>query len=556
MACFRILNTAVTLALAAGMTACGDYYRPVAQPLQGIQPSPAAAHSIIAVNSDGVADNHRGNGSASNIDASGDSVQGNLVVGLAPAHAALAANGLKLYVANSAEDSVTVNSTSSPTVATATVSLPPSPSAQITQVSGNGSTATYTYTGATGSFAVGDTVFVTGCATAGFNGVYTIAGAGGNSFSVANSTSGSDNPEFGGALAKTPNAVFANTADNTNVYVAGYSTNSVYVIDQNTNVVKASIPVGARPVSLAELPNGQQVYVANQGSGTVSAISTINDTVTQTISPAAGAVPVWVTARSNSTRVYVLDASGTIYDMDPLAATIDCASAPAIGCSATATINAGAGSNFMAFDPTLNRLYVTNPTDSQVGVLDASVDPPKLISTINLATAASSACSGCAPDSVAVLGDGNRAYVAAYQFAPGCTDTAGNAVNCVNTLVAVIDGPSGRLKSVIPGIGSGAALSTTGCGAQSGPVPALWQPGTARFRASIAASGGGANSKFKVYVGQCDAGSIAVIDSYPVNGNLGDTYSGVSLNAPLSSFPPLAGGVPPPQNPVFVLAGP
>jgi YVTN family beta-propeller protein len=626
MAQSRILTTTLVFALAVLGVACGETYRPVAQPLEGIQPSPAAAHSVIAVSTDGIAASQRSNGSASNINVSGDSIQGNLVVGLVPAHAGLTSDGSKLYVANSGEDSVSANSTSSPTVVAATVSLPPSPGAAITAVSGDGTTATYTYNGSAGTFSVGDTVFVTGCATGGFNGVYTITAASGNTFSAANSTSGADNPEFGGAQAKTPNAVFVNTADTSNVYVAGYATNSVYAINTGTNVVSMTIPVGARPVSLAELPNRQQIYVANQGSGTISVINTVNNTVTQTISPAAGAVPVWVAAKADSTRVYVLDANGMIYGINPVTNTLICSATTAPLCPAPT----GAGSNFLLFDPVLNRLYVTNPTNSEVAVLDASVDPPKILNTINLATAAASVCSGCAPTSVTALGDGSRAYVAAYQLVPACTDSAGNAVNCVETVVGVIDGPSGMLRSVLPqpsltitgvsaansaatytyvqntaqapqagdnvviagmssaanngaflvsavspgaftvsntsavaatgetGTGTvvGAAASSTGCGPQAGPPPSLWQPGTARFRVSIASSGGGTNSNFKVYVGQCDAGSVAVINTFPANGNASDTYSGVSLDAPLSSFPPLSGGVPPAQNPVFVVAGP
>jgi YVTN family beta-propeller protein len=629
-ALYRILTTALIFGLALLCVACGETFRPVAQPLEGVQPNPEAAHSIIAINSDGVTDNHRGNGSASNIDASGDNVQGNVIAGIAPAHAALTPNGIRLYVANSGEDSVTVNTTSSPTVVAATISLPPSPTTQITAVTGNGTTATYTYAGAAGTFSAGDTVFVTGCATAGFNGVFTVTAASGNTFSVSNLSSATDNPEFGGARAKTPNAVFANTADNNNMYVAGYATNSVYAISTSTDVVSTTIPVGAHPVALAELPNNQQIYVANQGSGTVSVISTVNDTVTQTIVPATGAVPVWVVAKSDSTTVYVLDNSGVIYDFNPLVGTIRCTGPQPTGCSATATANAGAGSNFLTFDPTLDRLYVTNPTNSEIGILDASVDPPRLINTINLATAAASVCSSCAPDSITALGDGSRAYAAAYQFFPGCTDTSGNAVNCVETLVAVIDGPSATLKSVVPqpsltitgvsvanstatytfvqntaqipragnnivitgmsnavnngtfvvnaavsgtftvsnasavnatgqsgtGIVVGAALNTTGCGPGSGPPSSVWQPGTARFRVSIASSGGGTNSNFKVYVGQCDLGSVAVINTNAVNGNLADTYSGASLSPPLSTFPPLPGGVPATQNPVFVVAGP
>src|SRR5215475_7349235 len=170
---FRRASMGVAMLLAIGLGGCGETFRPVFQPLPGLEPTPAAAHSVIAVSTNGIAASSRGNGSASNIDASGDNIQGNLVVGLAPAYAALTPNGLKLYVANSADDSVTVNNTSSPTTVAVTVALPPSPSAQITAVSGDGSTATYTYSGALGASA-GDTVFVTGCDTQGFNGVFTI----------------------------------------------------------------------------------------------------------------------------------------------------------------------------------------------------------------------------------------------------------------------------------------------------------------------------------------------------------------------------------------------
>jgi YVTN family beta-propeller protein len=405
-------------------------------------------------------------------------------------------------------------------------------------------------------FSVGDTVYITGCSSAGFNGAFTVTAVGGNTFSVLNTTGGADNPEFGGAVAKTPNAVFAGTADNNNVYVAGYGTNSVYAIATANNVVNATIPVGLHPVALAELPNLQQLYVANQGSGSVSVIDTANgDVVGQIIALPAGAVPVWVAAKNDSSHVYVLDANGTIYDLTPQVGAINCVSAPLSGCSPTSTTVAGAGSNFLTFDPVVNRLYVTNPTNSEVAVLDASVDPPQPISTINLATAAAGLCSACAPDSVTVLGDGSRAYVGAYQFAPGCTDNSGNPVNCVNTLVAVIDGISGSLKSVIPNLSNAPVIDGTACGPGSGPPATVWQPGTARFRVSIASSGGGSNSKFKVYVGQCDAGSVAVIDTYPANGNVADVYSGTSLNAPLSTFPPVL-GVPPPENPVFVVSGP
>src|SRR5205823_13635153 len=127
----RIFTAGINLLLALCCIACGDYYRPVAQPIEGLQPSPEQAHSVIAISTDGVTDNHRGSGAATDIDVSGDSIQGNLKLGTAPAHAALTSDGTRLYVANSAEDSVTANNTSAPTTVAATISLPASAFASI-----------------------------------------------------------------------------------------------------------------------------------------------------------------------------------------------------------------------------------------------------------------------------------------------------------------------------------------------------------------------------------------------------------------------------------------
>ncbi|MFL6463473.1 MAG: hypothetical protein ACJ73N_03585, partial [Bryobacteraceae bacterium] len=219
---------------------------------------------MASINSDGVGNNHRDRGSVSSINVSGDSLRGELRVGMVPVHAALIPSGSLLYIANSGEDTISGNSVSSPT-GSVTISLPPSPSATITQASGSGSTATYTYSGGTGLFSVGDKVYVSGSTTADFNGAFTVTAAGGNSFSVANSTTVSES-EFFGAQAKVPNAVFVNSAENNNIYVAGYGTDALYVINTSTQAVAASVPVDSHPVAVAQAPAAQKVYVANQGN--------------------------------------------------------------------------------------------------------------------------------------------------------------------------------------------------------------------------------------------------------------------------------------------------
>jgi len=49
------------------------------------------------------------------------------------------------------------------------------------------------------------------------------------------------------------------------------------VIDENTQAVVATIPVGEQPVGVAITPDGRLVYVANSGDGTISAIDTTSN---------------------------------------------------------------------------------------------------------------------------------------------------------------------------------------------------------------------------------------------------------------------------------------
>src|SRR5207249_397928 len=115
----RVGATAFLMLLSLLTVSCGETFRPIAQPVLGPQPNPAAFHFVISISTNGAADP----GSASRIDVSGDTAVGVLQTGVAPAHATLIPNGTKLYVANASEDTVSANNTSTPTVAT-TISLP------------------------------------------------------------------------------------------------------------------------------------------------------------------------------------------------------------------------------------------------------------------------------------------------------------------------------------------------------------------------------------------------------------------------------------------------
>lgn len=437
----KLVTVAFVLLLGIIEISCGDTYRPVALPVLGPQPNPAAFHSVMAISTNGNQDP----GSATHIDVSGDTNVGVIQTGIMPTHAALTPNGARLYVANRGEDTVTANFPSSPSTVAATITLP--------------------------------------------------AGS---------------------------QPVFVHTTENTNVYVAEFGANSVSVIDTLSNVVKATVPVGIHPIALAETPNRQKLYVANQGSGNVTVINTIDDSVAKTIT--VGPSPAWLVARSDNARVYVLDGSGTIYDIDTLSDSV-------VGTASSG----GSGANFMLYDRTANSLLVTNSSSGSLSVLNAANDPPTLRpgSPIAIAAAAGSACaSAVIPLSVTVLPDG-RAYVASYQ--------AGLGTVC--SQVSVVDSLGGVLTKTIPLTSVPDVSSQSGCN-------------SARFRVFAVSSGGGSTSNFKVYVSECDAGSVAVINTYPVNSNPADVYSGIFITAPLSSFPALPSSLPPLQNPVYLVAGP
>src|ERR1700738_3527219 len=55
--------------------------------------------------------------------------------------------------------------------------------------------------------------------------------------------------------------------------------NNVSVIDTATTTVATTVAVGTAPLGVAVTPDGKHVYVANQGSSSVSVIETTGNTV-------------------------------------------------------------------------------------------------------------------------------------------------------------------------------------------------------------------------------------------------------------------------------------
>ncbi len=303
--------------------------------------------------------------------------------------------------------------------------------------------------------------------------------------------------------------VFVHTTQNGTVYVANSGTGTVAEIPTFSNVVSnfVSLGAGAKPIALAETPDGRKIYSVNQGNGTITGINTLDFSVSATI--ATGTSPSWAVARSDSARVYVLDGgTGTVYAIDTASDSV-----------VSSTGSAGAGADFMFYEKTRNRLYITNPSANTLTILDASTDALNVFAALPVQN----------PVNVTALPDGSRAYVASATV---------NG-SSVSSQVTVVNASSGTLTGTVISLAA---------------VPAICDPATTRFRVFVAAAAGSS----KVYVSNCDAGSTAIINTLATAGAPPDSLA-LNLPGPAGNPQPTPSNPnppPAPQNPVFALTGP
>ncbi|MDX3853666.1 Ig-like domain repeat protein, partial [Streptomyces sp. AK02-01A] len=207
-----------------------------------------------------------GDNTVSVIDTVTNTVTATIPVGSAPFGVVVTPDGLFVYVTNSGDDTVSVISTATNTV-TATIPVGSVP-LEVT-VTPNG---LFAYVANSG----GDTVSVISTVT---NTVTATIPVGATPFGTG----------------VTPDGLF--------VYVTNSGDSTVSVISTATNTVTATIPVGTAPLDVAVTPNGLFAYVANSGDDTVSVISTATNTVVSTIP--VGTTPFGVGISSDGLRVVV-----------------------------------------------------------------------------------------------------------------------------------------------------------------------------------------------------------------------------------------------------------
>ena len=566
---------------------CGDTFRPIIIPNPPTFPDPRGAHTVVSINGDEIDDNGTFvtlAGSAMAIDVSGDAAVSVKDVGLAPVHA-VQQTANQVLVVNQAVTGLNVPTTS------CLVTVPPTPPNHVFDVCS--SITKLNFSGTSISSASTITLPI-------YSGANFVAVA--PTDTLAYVTLPTYPPDPTQPLKIVPSVGVVNTQSNT--------------------FFTPPTPVGKNPVAIAVTPDKSKLYVANQGDGTISAFTTnAGNPSARTITGSLASAPIWLVARTDSQRVYVLEeTSGTL-------ASIDTTSTPGPDILTESTISVP-GAITMVYDSNKNRLYI--PGGPQMAIVDVAQSPLQLIATIAIPQVPGVPAVPANAVAVAALPDGSRAYVASvpsaaqssqvsvsavqgdgttatytytltggHDLTPGitvavsgiapaydgfngtyvvdsvsnsvagttcdqakalCTFQAANptllasqtavtgtALSTVDNIfpqVTVVDVASNSIKSTIsiPGFPDATNLSN---------IP-YYAPAcaTARFRMTMAAAG----DSFRIYLASCDGGNVNIIDT--ANDALNDTYL-ESLQAPLGSRPPIPPSLfNPPQNPVFLFAGP
>src|SRR5215212_11671047 len=87
------------------------------------------------------------------------------------------------------------------------------------------------------------------------------------------------------------------------LYVANQFSNTVTVIDGNTNIIETTIPVDNFPYDLEVNPYTNRIYVTNRGSNTVSVIDGSTNQRLSNIN--VGESPVGISINPSENRIYV-----------------------------------------------------------------------------------------------------------------------------------------------------------------------------------------------------------------------------------------------------------
>ena len=204
------------------------------------------------------------------------------------------------------------------------------------------------------------------------------------------------------------------------VYVANEYSNTVSVIDTDTDKVVNTISVDVSPYGIDINPLNNRVYVTNRGSNTVSVIDGSIDTKLLDIS--VGKSPVGIAVNPSANWVYVTNLEdGTVSSIDGISNEVKM------------TLPVGKIPYGIAVNPLSNKIYITDIDSNTVSVIDG--ETKKIAAKIPV---------GKRPTGLAidVTKKNNRLYVANYDSdSVSVIDTLTN--NVIDNITSVGDSPVG-----------------------------------------------------------------------------------------------------------------
>ena len=218
------------------------------------------------------------------------------------------------------------------------------------------------------------------------------------------------------------------------------ASNKVFVIDTATNTIVGSpISTGVMPIGVAVTPDGRYVYIANNGSSTVSVIDAVTDKVVGSVSVPGGPIGVAVTPDGKyafvTSSVFFTFTGNTV-------SVINTATNTLVG----PPITVGSGPIGVAFTPDGKFSYVANFNDGTASVIDTATR------TVVVASIPLGSPSGT-PVGVAATPDGKFVYVAnvnasTVSVISTATNTVVSSIPVANGAVGVAVTPNGKFVYV------------------------------------------------------------------------------------------------------------
>lgn len=213
------------------------------------------------------------------------------------------------------------------------------------------------------------------------------------------------------------------------VYVVNEYSNTVSVIDTNTDTVKSTINLGNFPYGIDINPLNNRIYITNRGSNSVSVLDGSVDTKLHDIT--VGKSPVGIAVNPSANWIYVTNLDdGTMSVIDGITNDV------------IKTVSVGKTPYGIVVNPLSNQIYVTDIITNTVTVIDGETNE------ISAKIPVGKKPTGLAIDIPDKKGENNRLYVANYDSdSVSVIDTVTNDVT--NNITSVGDSPVGMAVNSI-----------------------------------------------------------------------------------------------------------